>query len=105
MLANNGLCVGPPPRFFGPVRLCLFTKSSDKDIFGSFSVLLPILCGINIQVYGSNTTLGTRAKNNKKKKIISFHLNFEALVPRVLKYMNSTQFLSQTILKHATLCS
>ena len=21
MLANNGLCVGPPPRFFRPVRL------------------------------------------------------------------------------------
>ena len=33
----------------------LFTKSNDKDIFGSFSVLYLIFCGINIQFCGSNT--------------------------------------------------
>ena len=32
----------------------LLAKSSDKDIFGSFAVLLSHICGINIQFHGSN---------------------------------------------------
>ena len=33
----------------------LFTKSSDKDLFGSFSVPYPIFSRINKQCYSSNT--------------------------------------------------
>ena len=46
---------------FGPSRgglnreWSLLTKSSDKDFFGSLSVLFPIPCGINIQFSDSNT--------------------------------------------------
>ena len=52
----------------------------------------------------STVTLGTRAKNNKKKKIrkerISFHLNFEALVPRVI--YSETQTCSDEKLRHSS---
>ena len=52
---NGGL-----PNFGHPLggshqRGGLFTKSNGKDMYDSFSVLLPDICGFSIQFYESNS--------------------------------------------------
>ena len=56
---------------FGPSRGrsyieqgCLFRKSSDKNIFGSFSV--PLSHGINTQFHGSNASIRFDSFYSKK---------------------------------------
>ena len=67
-LFNFGPCGGGLNREGGLLEGGFFTKSNDKDIFGSFSVLL---------------------SHNLRNQNTIF----------LLKYINSTQFLSQTISK------